>query len=231
MKALILAAGNGTRMGGVNEGRPKGLVEVGGKPILDRQINLLEDRGVDRICLVTGYRYDLLQERYGDRVDYRFNPFFRHGNNMVSFMFARDWIDDDLIVAYADLLYEPGIMDAALASSADIGFVVDRTAVERGHALVAVEDGLIRKVDTQLGDDEAYARFVGIARYSRGGLEAMLPELEEAAKAGKTDQYYFVGALALMSRGYPVVPIDVSGQRWSEIDLPEDLERARREWA
>jgi choline kinase len=231
MKALILAAGNGARLEAVNKGRPKALVEVGGKPILDRQIDLLESRNVDRICIVTGYKYELIEKRYGDRVDYRFNPFFRHGNNMVSFMFARDWIDDDLIVLYADLLYEPGILDAALNSTADIGFVIDRTAIERGHSLVSVENGTIRKVDTELSEAEAYGCFIGIAKYSAHGLDNMLPEIESAAKAGKTNQYYIVGAASLMARGYPILPIDISGQKWLEIDFPEDLERAHREWA
>jgi L-glutamine-phosphate cytidylyltransferase len=230
MKALILAAGNGTRLESVHRGRPKALVEVGGKPILDRQIELLE-RCVDRVCVVTGYKYELIEKRYGDRVDYRHNPFFRHGNNIVSFMFARDWIDDDLIVLYADLLYEQGILYAALNSAADIGFVVDRTVIERGHALVAVENGTIRQIDNQLSDADAYARFIGVAKYSTGGLKDMLPEIENAAKTGKTDQYYIVGVKALIARGYPVVPIDISGQRWQEIDVPEDLERAHREWA
>jgi choline kinase len=59
----------------------------------------------------------------------------------------------------------------------------------------------------------------------------MLPEIESAAKAGKIDQYYIVGATSLMTRGYPVAPIDISGRRWLEIDVPEDLERAHREWS
>ncbi|QDM15056.1 phosphocholine cytidylyltransferase family protein [Tardiphaga sp. vice352] len=231
MRALILAAGRGTRLEAVNGGLPKGLVEVGGKPILDRQIELLESLDVDRICIATGYNYELIEKRYGERVDYRYNPFFEHGNNIVSFMFARDWIDGDLVVLYADLIYEPAILDAALNSTADIGMVVDRNAVERGHALVSVENGKITRVGTELGESEAHARFIGIAKYSTDGLNAMLPEIESAVKAGKTDQYYIIGARSLMTRGYPVVPVDISGRKWLEIDFPEDLERARREWA
>ena len=230
MKALILAAGCGSRLEGADRGRPKGLIEVGGQPILDRQLAILEGCGIDRICLATGFGFDLLESRYAERVDYRHNPFYRDSNNMVSFMFARDWIDDDLIVLYADLLYDPSIIQATVGSEADIGFVVDRDTIKTGHTLVSVKSGLIDKIDRQLEEREASARHLGIGRFSRQGLADMLPELENAAKAGQVDQYYYVGAKPLLERGYPVKPIDVSGRRWADIDHPEDLERARREW-
>ncbi len=231
MKALILAAGYGSRLQSVSEALPKGLVRVGGRPLLDRQIDLLQARGVERICIVTGYEHALIEQRYGQRVDYRYNPFFRDANNMVSFLFARDWIDDDVIVLYADLLYAPEILDAACRSPARLGLLVDSSAIEPGHALVSIRDGLIRKIDRLLAPGEADARFIGIAKLTRQGVADLLPEIENAAKAGRIDQYYTVGMAQLMARGYPVTPIDVTGRRWLEIDSPADLIRARAEWA
>jgi choline kinase len=230
MKALILAAGSGTRLGAASEGRPKGLVEVGGMAILQRQIANLRAGGVERTCIVTGYEFAQLEQRFGDRVDYRFNPFFDRSNNMVSLLFARDWIDDDVIVLYADLLYGPDILDAALTSRGDISLLVDKTAVEPGHALVSLRDGAVRAIGRELSPDAADARFIGVAKFSRSGLAEFLPELEGAAKAGRIDQYYTVGLARLAARGYRIEAVDVAGRRWREIDTPEDLERARQEW-
>lgn len=230
MKALILVAGFGSRLSSAVEGMPKSLIPIGGKPLLDRQIELLEQHNVERICLATGYQHDIFYKRYGDRVDYRFNPNFGHSNNIISFIFARDWIDDDLIVLYGDLLYEPGILQAALASPADIGLVVDRNAVEQGHALVSVKDCRITSIDTKLDVLQAHSRFIGIAKFTKKGLSDMLPEVEAAVRAGMINDYYIYAARALMGRQYPIVPIDVTGQKWMEIDFPQDLERAKNAW-
>lgn len=230
MKALILAAGYGSRLGDATDGMPKGFIEIGGRPILDRQIEILESCGVTRVCLATGYRFEEFEKRYGSRVDYRYNPFWDKGNNMVSFLFARDWIDESFVCMYADLLYEPEIIKAALAATSDIALVVDRSAIEAGHALVTVESGSIRQVGTHVQPENAYARFIGVAKFSAQGARDLLPEVEAAAKAGQLDKYYVVGVQRLMDRGYPVEPVDISGKRWMEIDFPADLDRARREW-
>lgn len=231
MKALILAAGSGTRLGPAAEGRPKGLAEVGGVPLLERQLAHLHSRGIERTCIVTGYEFGQIESRFGGRADYRHNPFFAQSNNMASFLFARDWIDDDVIVLYADLLYEPEILDLVLESPGEISLLVDKTAIEPGHALVAVRDGAVRAIGREVPPEEADARFIGIARFLRSGLEAYLPELEDAAKAGEVDQYYTVGLARLVGRGHRIEAVDVAGRKWLEIDTVEDLERARRTWS
>ncbi|MEA3000374.1 MAG: hypothetical protein QOK17_2207 [Sphingomonadales bacterium] len=231
MKALILAAGRGTRLGAAAEGRPKGLVEVGGMTLLERQLGILYACGIERTCIVTGYQFAQIEQCFGGRVDYRHNPFFAQSNNAVSFLFARDWVaGDDVIVLYADLLYATEILDIALQSRGDISLLVDATAIEPGHALVSIRETAVREIGAQLPLDQADARFIGIAKFSRRGLHDFLAELEGAVKAGAKDEYYTSGLARLLAQGYPIEAVDVAGREWAEIDTPDDLERAHGKW-
>lgn len=231
MKALILAAGSGTRLGCAAGARPKGLVEIGGRALLERQIDMLEAAGVARTCIVTGYRHADIERRLGARVAYRHNPFFAQANNMASVLFARDWMDEASLILYADLLYEPEILEAALRSTAAISLSVDKTAAVPGHALVSILDGRVRAIGSELDPPEADARFIGIAKVSEAALPVFFSELEAAAKAGALDRYYTIAFDRLAARGYPIQALDTAGARWAEIDCPEDLKRAREAWA
>jgi choline kinase len=231
MKALILVAGHGSRLRSVVGETPKSMIEIGGKALLDRQIETMTALGVERICLATGYQHDAFTARYGDRVDYRYNPFYRDSNNIVSFLFARDWVTgDDLIVCYGDLLYEPDLLAAAMGSPADIGLAIDCSRVEDGHALASLHQGRVAAVGLSVPAASADARFVGIAKLSRRGVSHLMPAIEAALRAGKLNDYYLAGIQILMGRGHPVEPIDVTGLRWTEIDYPDDLTAARRLW-
>lgn len=231
MRALILVAGHGSRLKSAVGETPKSLIEIGGRVLLDRQIEAMTALGVDRICLATGYHHDAFTARYGDRVDYRYNPFFRDSNNIVSFLFARDWVtDSDLVVCYGDLLYDPDLLAAAIGSPADIGLVIDRSRAEEGHALVSLRQGKVTAVGLTVPAASADARFVGIAKLSRPAVSYLMPAIEAAVRTGKLNDYYLAGIRILMEQGHPVEPIDVTGLRWTEIDYPDDLTAARRLW-
>ena len=223
MRALILAAGIGSRLNPAQGSLPKGLICIQGKPLLDRQFAVLEGCGVERICLVTGYRYELLERRYASRADFRFNPFFASSNNIVSFLLRRDWLVGELIVLYADLLYEPDIICAAMESSADVGMLVDRANVEDGHGLVRVSEGRVTHFTTDLSEVQDGARFIGVSRFSPKASCGMISAVEDAARAGKINDYYVVGIKSLWESGTPVEAIDVTGKRWLEVDSPADL--------
>lgn len=206
------------------------MLEIGGAAILERQIAELKARGVADICIVTGYEFAQLEQRFGGRVEFRYNPFFAHSNNMVSLLFARDWIADDVLVLYADLIFDPQILDVALASREDIAITVDKTAIEPGHAHVSIRGDSVVAIGRDVNGDAAHARFVGIAKFLHRGLNEFFSELDTAAKEKLIDQYYTVGLARLAARGYPIAAIDVAGRRWWEIDSAADLARARREW-
>jgi choline kinase len=231
MQAVILAAGVGSRLDGAEGGLPKGLLEVGGASLLDRQVEQLRALGVERICIVTGYRPELVERRFAGRAEFRHNPFFDRSNNLVSLVLARDWIEEDVVVAYADLLYEPSVLEAALAAQGDINLLVDRSAVAPGHALVRMAGHAVQAIGRHIPVERADARFVGLTRLTLRGLGRLRPELERAMRAAHVDQYYTVALTALAERGHPIEAVDVTGQRWCEIDLPVDLDRARRTWS
>lgn len=125
MTAIILAAGQGTRLRPLTDDKPKCLVELAGKPLLDHQLEVLRAAGIDDIHVVAGYRADQL-----DRPD-----FIRHINerfaetNMVTTLFAAESVmtgNSDLIISYGDIVYEPRVLAALQAVDAPIGLAVDR---------------------------------------------------------------------------------------------------------
>ena len=113
LKAIIIAAGTGSRLSPLTNERPKCLLEVGGKTILERAIDVLRENGVERIAVVRGYLGHLID--YPD-VTYYENPRFKENNVLGSLFCAEDEMDDDFIVSYSDIIYSSAIV-ASLASS------------------------------------------------------------------------------------------------------------------
>lgn len=127
MRAVILAAGEGRRLRPHTLDRPKCMVELAGAPLLFHQLATLRGAGVEDVTLVTGYRADRL-EALG--LPTRHNPAFDRTNMVASLMCAADLLDggDDVLIAYADIVYEPRVLEpllrcpSALAISIDTGW-------------------------------------------------------------------------------------------------------------
>lgn len=126
MRAIILAAGKGERLRPYTSGRPKCLIELAGRTLLAHQIEALATAGVVDICIVTGYEADQVRS-----LGYptRHNARYETTNMVASLMCAADLLDgrDDVIVAYADIVYEPCIIEALCACNAPICTTIDRS--------------------------------------------------------------------------------------------------------
>lgn len=125
MRVVILAAGQGTRLRPFTNDRPKCLVELNGRPLLHRQLEVLRAAGLTDIALVGGYRADCLE---GHGVKVLLNPRFAD-TNMVSTLFcAQEWMveGEDLLIAYGDIIYEQSVLDSVLATDAPLAIAIDR---------------------------------------------------------------------------------------------------------
>lgn len=121
--AVLLAAGRGSRLGKLTESLPKPLMMLGGRTLLDRNLEALARVGVDDILIVTGYRSDMIESldltRYGQRVRFVRNEEWDTSGIAASFMAAEpERLGTDVVLVYGDIVYESAVLDAVLTSGA-----------------------------------------------------------------------------------------------------------------
>lgn len=125
MRVIILAAGQGTRLRPLTNERPKCLVELDGRTLIERQLEVMRAVGLEDIAIVGGYRADCLE---GLGVELLYNPQFAE-TNMVSTLFcAQQWMleEEDLLIAYSDIVYEQSVLENLLNTDAPLAISIDR---------------------------------------------------------------------------------------------------------
>ena len=247
MRAIIVAAGPGSRLKPYTDDRPKCLLDIGGRTILQRAIDALRQNGIEEIAVVRGYRSELIN--YPDVIYYE-NPGYMENNILESLFCAEAEMDDGFIVSYADILYGGDIVAKLVSSSGDIALVVD---IEWGRRyrgrdqhpvaeaeLVRVENGRVAAIGKGVvAPEEAYGEFIGLARFSRSGAEAIraayngilteCPDSRFQRSSSLKTAYLSDMFQELIDSGHVVKTVDIEGG-WIEIDTPQDLEEARKQF-
>ena len=122
MKAIILAAGQGTRLKKYTENLPKGMLTFMGKTLIERQIELYRKCGIEHIIIVRGFAADKIQY---EGITYYTNEDYADTNMVESFMTAKPEFNDDVIVSYSDILFEEHMLRGMMKSAADFAVAVD----------------------------------------------------------------------------------------------------------
>ena len=247
MRAIILGAGSGSRMGQHTRDIPKVLLDINGKSILERQISLLREHGVNEIFVVTGYKREkhVLKD-----IEYIFNPRYSETEQLASMMVARTKISDDVLIIFGDIIFDSQVLQQILASNDDIAIAIDldweKSYNERlGNPKSLADKVLInQKKILQISaketsfdiESQTIGEFLGVIKLSANGSRIIIKKYEELEKSyvGKfhdADSFKkakLVDILQeLIDSKIEIYPITISG-KWCEIDTPEDLERARK---
>ena len=244
MKAIIVAAGPGSRLMPITNEKPKCLLDVGGKTILERALEALGENGVEDIVVVKGYKSHLIN--YPD-VTYCHNPEFRKNNILRSLFYAEDEMNDDFIFSYSDIVYSREIVAKLIGSETDVALIVDVNWIQTYEGrdqhpiseaeLVKVENGKVVKIGKEVvKPEEAHGEFIGLAKFTKSGAETMKAAYRRVSEdhcaspfqnAASLDKAYMTDMLQeLVDDGLLVQSVDIEGG-WVEIDTPQDLERAR----
>jgi len=233
---IILAAGRGSRLGGLTEAIPKCLVELGGMPLLEWQLRSLRAAGISRTVVVGGYRSELI-EAYG--VETLLNPRWRDTNMVASLLYARDLIRGPVIVSYGDIVYGPEVVTVLAEESAHLAISHDQDWRSLWNArfddpLLDAEtfrldaNGHVVEIGGQPNSvDEIQGQFMGLIKLDDVALDWIDFFLARQAPEA-VDRLDMTGLLsALAAEGRPIVAVPIAGG-WCEIDSPKDLEVAEQ---
>lgn len=241
MKAIILAAGTGMRLGSGAGQSPKCLLQFGGKSLLERHLSILESAGIGRVVIGVGYKAEMIRaeirrSKCRMQIETVFNPDFRQGN-IVTLWRLREELSsgENVLLMDADVLYDHRIMHRLVHSPIPNCFLMDRN-FEQGDEPVKlclrerriVEFG--KHVDP--GPDwDTQGESVGFFKLSAGMASRLRSTAETFVAAGRLEAFYeeALRVLALEGDGKAFGVEDVTGLPWIEIDFPQDIEKANRD--
>jgi choline kinase len=235
MKAVILVAGVSRRLFPLTEYRPKCLLDVGGKTIMDHQIEALRAAGVREICLVLGYRReqikDHVERRYKDiEFSYRVNHHFFETNTAYSLWSAgEEFLDRDFYYLNGDVYFDPTLITRLENSGVANAFAVEKKRCGDEEVKVVVDAaGRIGRISKELDPAECLGEFIGVARVGASMTKAFYDALDKLAHDPTQRNAYFEAALDMIAKDVPLDAVDVTDIPCIEIDFAEDYERARK---
>jgi len=230
MKALILAAGRGTRIRSIHGERPKCLISSDGEAILDHQINGLFSAGIREIGIVVGYESEQIishvcaqYRRHLGRFRFLFNPQYEVTNNIYSLWVARTWLlGDSFMVLNADVLCDPEILRPAVEAKAPISMIVDPEWRDETMKVV-IRNGRVTKMCKKITKDEYSGTYIGITTFSREIQQRFFIAMYGLIAAGRVNEFFNTAVQELADDGVVVGSTSTAGLPWAEIDDPADL--------
>ncbi len=248
-KAVILAAGTDTQTPLPDQDRPRVMLDVKGKTILDRQVESLHEAGIRDVTIVRGYKKQQVHVTGARLVD---NDRYRETGELYSLMRAEDALTGPVVVLYGDIVFEQSVLERLLRATADIAVVVDRSfpdllragqaptghdlvvtdAPPGGRRFVAAEQGSrVLRIGPEVRPEDAHGEFIGLTALSKTAaarLQEVHEELESQRAEGLQRASLTHVLQALIDRGERVVAVEIH-KGWMEIESFDDYRRAWRE--
>lgn len=233
MKAIILAAGRGSRMKNLTDDRPKCLVELRRKPLLEWQLDAIREAGITEIAIVTGYKREMLSG-YG-LVEFH-NSRWAETQMVTSLACASEWLEKETcIVSYSDIFYDASAVRSLMMCPADIAVTYDPNWLELwtnrfGNPLLDAETFRLNPDETlaEIGNkpesiEEVQGQYMGLLRFTPLGWKE-LERVRELLSPEQKDRMHMTGTLQTVLQGVliPIYAVPYAGD-WGEVDSELDL--------
>lgn len=228
MQAIILAAGVGTRLSTLSGGGPKCLVEIGGRPLILHQLEMLADHGIGPVIVVTGYQADAVKTVIGDRAQTLVNDLYAETNSLYSLWLARDLIAGPFVLLNSDLFFDPAILDKLLHQKGNALAYDSTSSRGREQTKVVVRAGDVVDLGKDVPSGAARGESLGLVKFDEAGSAAIFNAANLLIASGNQDAWVLEGTRSIL-REVRMAAVNVAGLPWAEIDFPYDLDVARRE--
>jgi len=238
VKVVILAAGQGKRLLPLTEDIPKCLLDIGGRRLLERQIDAFVACGVDEIVVITGYgaaQVDGVLEQMrgsvpGVELKTTFNPFFGVADNLASCWMARHDMDRDFILVNGDNLFQSDMVEQLLkADEAPVSVAIaHKQQYDNDDMKVMLDGERLTEIGKTLPVDTVDAESIGMLLFRNDGPAHYRAALEEAMIEPTGLRQWYLSVINALAKQISVMTQPVDGIEWCEVDFPADLQQARQ---
>ena len=231
MRAIIIAAGKGTRLFPLTKITPKSLIEVGnGITMLESQLHSLKENGIKDITIIVGYRAEQIEakiKKYASDLNINtvYNPFYDTSNNLISVWMAKHFMQEDFITINGDDIFKPVGIENLLKSDSNITMVIDeKPEYDEDDMKVVHNNGLVQQVSKKIPSSEANGESVGIIKFTGKGRQIYIDTLEEMVRdEDNMNAFYLKAIQQIINKGYPVNFSMCKPDDWGELDFHPDL--------
>ncbi len=231
-KAIVLSAGKGSRLLPLTAERPKCLIELSGRSLLEWQLDALAGAGVREVVVVTGFRDDLVGEVAARRPGVRtlFNPFYHVADNLGSVWMARAELEEATLLLNGDTLISPTLLATVLAAgTGPIAVTVDEKDSYDADDMKVLRDGdRLLRIGKALEAGQYNAESIGLLAFRGEGPRLFADQVDRMMRQPDGTRRWYLRAIdALAQAGADVRTVSIRGEQWQEVDFPEDVEKAK----
>ncbi len=235
MKAIILSAGQGSRLLPLTQDRPKCLLPIGAYSLLEWQVRAIHAAGIDDIAVVIGFKAEMMEAelarlaKLGPKITPIFNPFYKVADNTGSCWLAREQMQGDFLLVNGDTLFERALLRKVLASpAAPICVTVDhKTAYDEDDMKVQEKNGRLLAIGKKLPLDTVNAESIGMLLFRGQGPRTFREAVDATMRTPDGAKVWYLQVIHALAQRQPIATIDIAGLRWGEVDFPPDLDKAR----
>ncbi|PWM77769.1 MAG: cholinephosphate cytidylyltransferase [Phascolarctobacterium sp.] len=224
MKAILMAAGRGTRISRLIANIPKCTLPIFEKPIIRRTVEILQNKNIET-AVVVGYQYEKVKDALeGLNVKFYCNPFYDVTNSIGSLWLAKNFMNDDCILMNADVYCSEKILDAIIIDKHDVIMAVDKSRINVGDYFFKTANDCIKKYGKNLPLEDRSGEYVGIAKIKKSFLSEFKGRMDQMLAQQEHDKWW-EDVLYSFAEQRDICTVDVNGEFWAEVDYYDDYER------
>ncbi|MDC0116042.1 phosphocholine cytidylyltransferase family protein [Octadecabacter sp.] len=236
MKAIILSAGQGSRLLPLTQSQPKCLLEINGRSILEWQLNALAANGVNDVTVVTGFYAEEVEKlvaskNFGEQtVRTLYNPFYAVADNAGSCYVAREFMTGEFMVINGDTLFEPELAAKALSQrDTPITVTIDRKDTYDGDDMkVCLEGDQLLRIGKALPLDVVDAESIGMLMFDEEGGTHFKEAIANLLRSEGGLKRWYLQAIDALAVKKIVGTASIEGHTWQEVDFMDDLKSAEQ---
>lgn len=226
-KAIILAAGKGSRLRNILKGKPKPLLKIGNTTLLENLINRLYLLNIKKIVVVVGYKSQMIKRKIKNKVKFIYYPYFRSTNNLHTMLHIKKELNEPVLCLFSDVIFSQKILKNLTKKKKNVVLAIDKKSNLMGTMRVKTKKGKIVEIGNHIKNTSTNGNFIGFAKFSKKGCQIIKKTLIKF-KDSNLNYYYTEIFNYLAKKKVNVDYIDISKLRWKEVDTKYDFYQAQK---